>query len=111
MGIARFIVKEGWRINTRESAAFLEFLEQHEHASADQVDRLNLMKSCFEELPQYEKNLLNEYCDAPRGKARAQHRRELAERLNLTVSALRIRVTRLRQGLDERLKQISRNHW
>ena len=111
LGIARFIIKESWRINTRESTAFLEFLEQHEHASADQVDRLSLMKSCFEELPQYEKNLLNAYCDAPRGKARAQHRRELAERLSLSVSALRIRVTRLRQGLDERLKQLSRNHW
>lgn len=111
LGIARFIVKEGWRINTRESTAFIEFLERHEHASADQIDRLSLMKSCFEELPQYEKNLLNAYCDAPRGKARAQHRRELAERLELTVSALRIRVTRLRQDLDERLKQLSRNHW
>jgi hypothetical protein len=111
LGIARFIVKEGWRINTRESTAFKEFLERHEHASADQLDRLSLMKSCFEELPQYEKNLLNAYCDAPRGKARAQHRRELAQRLELTVSALRIRVTRLRQNLDECLKQLSKSHW
>ena len=111
LGIARFIIMEGWRVNTRESNAFLEFLEQHEHATADQIDRLSFMKSCFEQLPLYERNLLNSYCAAPRGQARAQHRRELAERLELSVSALRIRVTRLRQGLDDCLKELSRNHW
>jgi hypothetical protein len=111
LGIARFIIKEGWRINTRESAAFLEFLERNQHASADQIDRLSFMKSCFEELAQYEQNLLNAYCEAPRGQARAKHRRELAQRSNLTVSALRIRVTRLRRGLEDCLKQLSRNHW
>ena len=111
LGIARFIIMEGWRVNTRESNAFLQFLEQHEHATAEQIDRFSFMKSCFERLPVYERTLLNSYCAAPRGQARARHRRELAERLKLTVSALRIRVTRLRQGLEDCLKELSRNHW
>jgi DNA-directed RNA polymerase specialized sigma24 family protein len=111
LGIARFITMEGWRFNTRESTAFLQFLEQHQHASAEQIDRFSLMKSCFEQLPQYDKNLLNSYCSVLRGQARAKHRRELAEGLNVTVSALRIRVTRLRQGLEECLKKLSSNHW
>ena len=110
LGIARFIIKEGWRFNNRESAAFLQFLEQHDQAT-DKMDRFSLMKTCFEQLPQYERNLLNSYCAAPRGQARAQHRRELAERLGLTVSALRIRVTRLRQGLEDCLRELSKNHW
>ena len=111
LGIARFIIKEGWRLNTRESTAFLQFLEQHEHATAEQIDRFSFMNTCFEELPQYDRNLLNAYCAALRGRARAQHRRELAENLGLTVSALRIRVTRLRQGLEDCLKRLSRDHW
>ncbi len=111
LGIARFIIKEGWRLNTRESTAFLQFLEQHEHATAEQIDRFSFMKTCFEELPQYDRNLLNSYCAALRGQARAKHRRELAESLGVTVSALRIRVTRLRRGLEECLKRLSRSHW
>jgi hypothetical protein len=39
LGIARFIIMEGWRLNTRESAAFLHFLEQDDHATDDQIDR------------------------------------------------------------------------
>ena len=111
LGIARFIIKEGWRLNTRESTAFLQFLEQHEQATAEQIDRFSFMKMCFEELPQYDRTLLNSYCSALRGQARAKHRRELAEELGLTVSALRIRVTRLRQGLEDCLKRLSRDHW
>jgi len=111
LGIARFIIKEGWRFNTRESTAFLKFLEQYERASADQIDRLSFMKTCFEQLPQYDRNLLNSYCAAPRGQARAKHRRELAENLNVTVSALRIRVTRLRHGLEDCVKDLSKNYW
>jgi len=111
LGIARFIIMEGWRFNTRESTAFLQFLEQHEQATAEQIDRFSLMKICFEDLPQYERRLLNSYCAALRGQARAKHRRELADDLGLTVSALRIRVTRLRQALEDCLKKLSRDYW
>jgi DNA-directed RNA polymerase specialized sigma24 family protein len=111
LGIARFIIMEGWRVNTRESAAFLQFLERNEQATTEQIDRFSLMKSCFEQLPAYDKNLLNSYCAALSGKERAKRRRELAEELNKTVSALRIRVTRLRQDLEECLKRLSQSHW
>ena len=111
LGIARFIIMEGWRVNTRESAAFLQFLERNEQATTEQIDRFSLMKSCFEQLPEYDRNLLNSYCAALSGKERAKRRRELAEELDKTVSALRIRVTRLRQDLEECLKRLSQNHW
>jgi DNA-directed RNA polymerase specialized sigma24 family protein len=111
LGIARFIIMEGWRVNTKESTAFLQFLEQHEHATDEQVDRFTFMKMCFEELPQDDQDLLNSYCKALRGQARAKHRRELAEELGRTVSGLRIRVARLRQGLEECLKKLSKDHW
>ena len=111
MGIARFIIKEDWRVNTRESKAFLRFLEQHEHVTDEEIDRFSFMKSCFEQLPQQDRSLLNSYCVALRGQERAKRRRELAESLNVTISALRIRVTRLRRDLEDCLKKLSKNHW
>ena len=109
LGIARFIIKEGWRINTRESAAYLEFLKRHAPVGEDELDRLSLMRSCFDRLPQYERELLNSYCAAPPGRARAGHRREMADRRQCTISALRIRITRLRRELEDCVKELSRS--
>ena len=111
LGIARFIIMESWRFNTRESAAFLQFLEQHEQATAEQIDRFSLMKKCFEQLPRNDRDIMDSYCKALRGQARAKHRRDLAESLSLTVAALRIRVTRLRKDLEDCVKNLSKNYW
>jgi len=111
LGIARFIIKEGWRLNNRESTAFLQFLEQQNHATTSDVDRFSVMKSCFEQLSQSARDLLNSYCAAPAGRARAKYRRELAEQLGFKVANLRVRVTRLRQDLDDCVKQLSRSSW
>ena len=104
LGIARFIVKEGWRTTTRESAAFLEFLERHDRD--DQTHGFSLMRKCFEQLSQDDRELLNAYCATPSGRARARYRLQLAEQLKLTVTAVRVRVTRLRKGLDECVKEM-----
>lgn len=109
LGIARFIIKEQWRIDTRESKAFLQFLEQNESVSEGDLNRFILMRSCFEQLPQNDRELLNSYCGAPPGRARAEHRRKLAESRNSNVSALRIRVTRLRRGLDDCVREMSQS--
>jgi len=111
LGIARHVVEEGWRKNAREHSAFLEYLErQNRDSDHEEVDRTTkLMQLCFARLEQHERDLLNSYCAAPTGRARAQYRRELAESRNWTISALRIRVTRLRQGLDDCLRALSRN--
>jgi hypothetical protein len=109
LGIARFIIKERWRVDTRESAAFLRFLEQNVSLSENDLNRFTLMRSCLDQLQQYDRELLNSYCAGPRGRARAKHRRELAEEKHLTVSALRIRVTRLRRELDDCVRELSRS--
>lgn len=110
LGIARFIIKESWRINTRESEAFLKFLNLAHVTEAD-LDHLKLMETCFNQLPADQRELLISYCGAPRGRAGAKHRQELADGLDTTISALRIRITRLRQGLDDCVKESSRNQW
>ena len=108
--IVSFADEEGWRFNNRESAAYLQFLQQHDHDSKD-VDRFSLMKTCFEQLPQNDRDLLSSYCSAPTGRARAKYRVELAEQLNYTVTAMRVRVTRVRRSLDDCVKELSRSYW
>ena len=111
LGIARFIVKEQVRVNSRESAAFLKYLEENESGSGQETGRLSLMKECFEQLPQRDMELLNLYCSGPKGRARARYRVNLAEQLDFTVTAMRVRVTRLRHGLDDCVKGLIKSRW
>lgn len=110
IGIARNIVLERLREKKREESAFLKFIAQNQDSSTETlVDRItNLMKPCFEQLPKDDRDLLTSYCKVPPGVDRAVHRRQLAESLKSTISALRIRVTRLRRGLENCVKALSK---
>jgi hypothetical protein len=108
MGIARNIVHERLRHKKREESAFLKFIDNTQDNSTEAlVDRItNLMKPCFGQLPEDDRNLLMSYCRVPPGVERAEHRRQLAESLKSTIAALRIRVTRLRRVLDNCVKAL-----
>jgi hypothetical protein len=110
IGIARNIVLERLRQRRREESAFLQFLNHSQDNSTEaMVDRItNLMKPCFEKLDADDQDLLKSYCWVPAGVDRAEHRRQLAERLQLKIEALRIRVTRLRRGLENCVKALSK---
>jgi hypothetical protein len=110
MGIARNIVHERLRHKKREESAFLKFLNYSQDNSTEAlVERITkLMKPCFEELPANDQNLLTSYCKVPPGLDRAEHRRQLAKRLDSTIAALRIRVTRLRRNLANCVKALSK---
>jgi DNA-directed RNA polymerase specialized sigma24 family protein len=110
IGIARNVVLERLRQRKREESAFLQFLDQNQNENTEAlVDRItNLMRPCFDRLPQNDRDVLHAYCKVPEGISRAEHRRRLAERLKSTIAALRIRVTRLRRSLDECVKALSK---
>lgn len=109
IGIARNIVLERLRNKRREDSAFVHFFE-HSQNDSSLLDRItNLMKPCFEKLEAEDRDVLNSYCKIPPGTSRADHRRQLAERLKSTISALRIRVARLRRELEECVKALSKN--
>lgn len=110
MGIARNIVLEQMRERKREESAFQRFIENSQDNSTEiLVDRImNLMKPCFEQLPPKDRDLLHSYCKVPEGLSQAEHRRKLAESLKSTIAALRIKVTRLRQSLEECVKALSK---
>ena len=108
MGIARNIAKERYRSEQRESSTFLAFIENLANASNEQVERIyNILKPCFEQLAVEEQNLLVAYCEVIQGRARAEHRRQLAETMKTTMLALRMRVTRLRSILTDCVKNLS----
>jgi hypothetical protein len=101
-GIARNIVKEIIRIVIREDFALRKFSQGLSHSSVEQVERIyNLLKPCFEQLADDEQQLLLAYCKDIQGRARAEHRRQLADSRKISVLALRIRVTRLRNNLSD----------
>ena len=102
MGIARFVAMERLRAEQRESTASKEFFDILALGFDAQSESYHeLMKACFEQLAEEEQRLLIAYCQVLRGRARAEHRRHLAEMMKTTVIALRMRVTRLRSGLSE----------
>jgi len=108
LGIARNIAKERYRRVHREELALRKFIQSLSDSSVEQAERIyGLLKPCFELLAADEQQLLLAYCTDRQGRARAQYRRELAEARNITVLALRIRVTRLRHNLTECVRRRS----
>jgi hypothetical protein len=109
MGIARNLAKEKFRTLRRESVAFQTFAEDIQGNSDGQVERIyQLLKPCFDRLEEGDRKLLVAYCQIIRGRARSEHRRRLAEMMTTTVLALRMRVTRLRSGLADCVRQYAK---
>lgn len=107
-GIARNIAKEWLRRERRELDAFLEYMAELENGSGEQVERIErVLKPCFELLDDDDRELLVAYCRVLRGRARAEHRRELAASMDTTVQGLRMQVTRLRRGLTDCVRKRS----
>ncbi|MDQ3802630.1 MAG: hypothetical protein M3416_02085 [Acidobacteriota bacterium] len=112
LGIARYIAKERWRREQKESLSFRTFIKSLDEGSAEEVERIqHVLKPCFERLSEEEQKLLRAYCQVPGGRPRAEHRRQLAEAMKMTVTALRIRVTRLRKRLAACVKKRSESSY
>ena len=108
LGIARNILKERYRSAQRETSTFLKFIENLADATDEQVERIySILKPCFEQLAIEDQKLLLAYCQVIKGRARAEHRRQLAEIMKTTVLALRMRVTRLRNSLTDCVRKRS----
>lgn len=108
LGIARNIAKERLRLIQRENTAFNNFIEDLSNSSAEQVERIySILRPCFEQLAVEDRQLLMDYCHEIQGRARAEHRRQLAETMKMTMLALRVRVTRLRSSLTDCVRKRS----
>lgn len=109
-GIARNVAREKWRREQRESSIFLLFIQSLTNNSAEEVERIQqILKPCFEELPEEDQKLLLGYCQVPQGLSPAEHRSQLAETLKITRLALRLRVMRLRSSLADSVRRRAEN--
>ena len=107
-GIARNVAKERLREMRREASAFQGFIEGLRNSAGQQVERIyTVLKPCFEQLLVEDQELLRAYCAEIQGRARAKHRRELAESLMTNEFALRVRVSRLREKLAKCVEKLS----
>ncbi|HYP52248.1 MAG TPA: hypothetical protein VEQ42_01840 [Pyrinomonadaceae bacterium] len=110
VGVARYIAKERWRHEQRESATFSLFVKNLADNCDEEIERIyRVLKPCFEQLAADERTLLSTYYRVLRGRERAEHRRHMAETFKTTVLALRMRVTRLRSILTECVRKHSDN--
>jgi DNA-directed RNA polymerase specialized sigma24 family protein len=110
IGIARNVAKEIWRKERRENSALLLFPGDVNERLAEEVERIyRLLKPCFEQLTVQDQELLRGYCQTLEGRARAEHRRRLADEMKTTQKALRIRITRLRHRLWECVRKRSKS--
>ena len=110
IGIARNVAREKWRRERREERVFRRFTEALADDSAEEVERIRrILKPCFEQLEDRDRELLVAYCRTPEGLSRAEHRRRLAEEVGITMRALRTHVSRLRDKLEHCVEGRSEN--
>lgn len=108
LGIARYVAMERLRYPPRENSAFINFIKNLPNVPIEEIERYyGVLKHCFEKLTAPDQELLVAYCQVFRGRARADNRRRLAERMGLSVLALRMRVTRLRGVLTDCVRKRS----
>jgi DNA-directed RNA polymerase specialized sigma24 family protein len=102
-GVAHFVLKEVARQAERERAAAREFAPPPP-ANPQTETRLRCLDGCLEALPDEQRMLVVGYYEGE-GSARITRRAELAERLGVDPNALRVRVHRLRAGLEDCLRR------
>lgn len=93
-GVARHVLQEYYR---RQSGSWSRALYVAHDAETLQR-RFDAMGRCLDDLPADSRELLIEYCSAPK-REKEQVRRALAERLGVSINTLRLRVHRLREQL------------
>jgi DNA-directed RNA polymerase specialized sigma24 family protein len=105
LGIARFLVMEaGARRRKEHHAAREALLDQEAHATLEQAEADPAgpaLQGCLKCLDSESARLILEYYAADGGAARIERRQQLAQRLGMTLNALRNRALRTRIALEK----------
>lgn len=110
-GIALNVIREFWRQQQKhthediDETSPTEFSTESPHQLKEQEierdvseRRYDCMRKCLSELPQENRDFIVEYHQGERHK---ESRKEMSERLQIPMNALRIRAFRLRESLDK----------
>jgi RNA polymerase sigma factor (sigma-70 family) len=109
LGIARHLLQEEWRRVAREQEAIHEWTVavQTEHDDEKELT-LRSLDRCLQQMPAAKRELLHSYY-AWAGTEKIAHHRQMAEKLGLSVNALRNRLLRARAELLGCLRQRQRD--
>jgi len=103
-GVARNVLQESYATRERDRRKNAILADHLAETPAEESDeRVPCFRKCLDQLATVQSQLLIDYynwTDVPK----IQHRKELAEQIGDTANALRIRVHRIRQGLDQCIK-------
>lgn len=102
IGIARNVLREGWRRDGREARGLLE-MSRADHGASDDGAEFAAYERCLRELSPDKRALLEDYYRRA-GAGKHDWREQLAARRGVTLNALRIQVFRLREELRRRLE-------
>lgn len=100
--IARFIVMETIKEDQKMSKAVIEIQVEPRRVQTDNEEpnpRLDCFDRCLEELPPESRTLILEYYE-DEGEAKIKHHTAMADRLGITMNALRLRAHRIRLSLE-----------
>ncbi len=103
LGVARLLLLESFKKHAKEEKSLGEFSRlqtETGRTEAESHTAVECLTKCLDRLPVDDRDLVIRYYDGE-GAAKAANRRTLIERLRLPASTLRMRVLRLRQGLEE----------
>ena len=100
MRVARFVGLERYRRRNREREAVVRYWEEQEATTLPDTCEFSRHSYCLSRLAKHEQSLLFEYYRECMGCTRFQLRRELASRLGISISQLRLRVHRLCRKLE-----------
>src|SRR5262245_4527947 len=101
LGIARLVLQEAFRADARRTSLEAEAQAALHADSAERQRMARYLDSCLENLPGGGRDLVLRYYAAGSRRAKIQSRDRLARELRLSDNALRSRVQRLRDRLED----------
>ena len=99
LGIARHLLQEDTRRQVRQTEAQHDWSRLVAYAHSGDDSLLQAIEDCLARMPENKRELLRTYY-AWSGKRKIDHHRQTADRLGLTMNALRNRLMRARNDLD-----------
>jgi RNA polymerase sigma factor (sigma-70 family) len=102
-GVARLVLLEAARDRRREHASVPGFHPWRDEGGLDAEERQASLERCLAHLPPDDRKLICQYYEGEH-RSRIEHRRELALRLGIPVSTLRLRAHRIRIRLEDCLR-------
>lgn len=99
-GVARLVYLEAAKQQAKENAVVIDITKNDSVSDDDEDIRITCLEHCLGKLPEKSRvMILNYYRDDKQ--AKIDLRKELAEKFNISVNALRIKALRIRTMLEE----------